>query len=147
MLEQVRTTIAVAPDFDPSTSERQIRIMASDYTAAVLLAPAIARFSQAAPHMVFEIQDMGTNPAESLERGFVDLLVTVDFAVSADHPSELLFCDDYVVVGDKGNPAMSQEMTSELYESLGHVTTRFGRKRVPAFDDWYMKRNKQESAY
>lgn len=142
VLEQIRSTIAVKPEFEPASSDRLIRIMASDFTTQVLLAPALALFLDLAPHMRFEIQHMSGSPVESLERGYIDLLVTVDFATSSDHPSTLMFQDDYVVVGDKNNPAMAQEMTSELYLSLGHVTTRFGRSRIPAFDDWYMRRKK-----
>lgn len=144
VLEQIRTTIAVAPEFDPLTCDRTIRFMASDYTTEVLLAPALQKFATTAPQMRFEIQHMSTSPVEALERGFVDLLVTVDFATSSDHPSELMFQDDYVVVGDRDNPAMAQEMTSELYLSLPHVTVRFGQQRIPAFDDWYMRRKKQQ---
>jgi len=144
VLEQIRTTIAVAPTFDPLTSERQMRFMASDYTTEVLLAPALERFQRSAPNMHFEIQGMSNGPVEDLERGFIDLLVTVDFATSADHPSELMFTDDYVVVGDAENPEMAKPMTSEHYLSQGHVTVRFGRTRIPAFDDWYMRRKKQQ---
>lgn len=144
VLEQIRNTIAVKPEFDPATSDRVVRFMASDYTTEVLLAPALARFAQLAPDMRFEIQHMSGSPGEAIDRGYVDLLVTVDFATSTDHPSELMFKDDYVVVGDKDNPAMAQPMTSELYLSLGHVTVRFGQSRIPAFDDWYMRRKKQQ---
>ena len=144
VLEQIRQTIAITPEFDPSTSDRLIRIMASDYTSEVLLAPAFARLAKLAPQMRFEIQDIRNPPVEALERGYVDLLVTVDYGTSSDHPSELMFQDDYVVVGDKANPAMAREMTSEVYLSLGHVTTRFGQARTPAFDDWYMRRKKQQ---
>ncbi|MEL1251049.1 LysR family transcriptional regulator [Aurantiacibacter gilvus] len=144
VLEQIRLTIAVSPEFDPATSDRMVRFMASDYITEVLLAPAFERIVDLAPEMRFEIQHMSNAPVESLERGFVDLLVTVDFATSSDHPSELMFEDDYVVVGDKGNPAFDQEMTSELYLSLPHVTVRFGKHRIPAFDDWYMRRKKQQ---
>lgn len=80
----------------------------------------------------------------NLERGYVDLLVTVDFAISSDHPSELMFQDDYVVAGDRDNPAMAQPMTLEHCLSLGHVTVRFTRSRIPAFDDWFMRRKKQQ---
>lgn len=144
VLEQIRTTIAVSPEFDPATSDRTIRFMASDYTTEVLLAPAMERMQDLAPEMRFEILHMASAPVEALERGYIDLLVTVDFATSSDHPSELMFQDDYVVVGDKNNPAMHQEMTSEVYLSLGHVTVRFNRSRIPAFDDWYMRRKKQQ---
>ncbi len=144
VLEQIRSTIAIAPPFDPATADRQIRIMASDYTTQVLLAEALAQLERDAPNMRFEIQPMSTNPIEAVERGYIDLLVTIDFAVSADHPSQFLFEDDYVVVGDAENPALKGEMTRERYFELGHVTARFGRAQMPAFEEWFTRRQKQQ---
>lgn len=144
VLEQIRSTIAIAPPFDPATTDRQVRIMASDYTTQVLLAEVLVQLQHEAPNMRFEIQPMSMNPIESIERGFIDLLMTIDFAVSADHPSQILFEDDYVVVGDAANPAMQGEMTRERYFELGHVTARFGRAQMPAFDEWFTRRQKQQ---
>ena len=144
VLEQIRTTISIAPPFDPLTADRQVRIMASDYTTQVLLAEALAELERDAPNMRFEIQPMSTNPIEAVERSYVDLLITIDFAVSADHPSQVLFEDDYVVIGDAANPALQGEMTRELFFELGHVTARFGRAQMPAFDEWFTRRQKQQ---
>jgi LysR family nod box-dependent transcriptional activator len=144
VLEQIRTTIAIAPEFDPASADRLVRIMASDYSTQVLLAGALAMLEAEAPHLRFEIQPMGDNPGEALERGQIDLLLTIDYAISADHPSQLLFEDDYVVVGDAGNPALQGEMTREKYFALGHVTARFGKSRTPAFDDWFVRRQKTQ---
>jgi len=144
VLEQIRTTIAIAPEFDPATNDRQVRIMASDYSTQVLLAGAFAILEAEAPHMRFEIQPMGSNPVEMLERSQIDLLLTIDYAISADHPSQFLFEDDYVVVGDAANPAMQGDMTREKYFALGHVTARFGTSRTPAFDDWFVRRQKTQ---
>jgi len=144
VLEQIRSTIAIAPPFDPATSDRQVRIMASDYTTQVLLAEVFAQLEQDAPNMRFEVQSMSTNPIEAVERGYIDLLVTIDFAVSADHPSLVLFEDDYVVVGDAQNPALQGDMTRERYFELGHVTARFGRAELPAFEEWFTRRQKQQ---
>lgn len=144
VLEQIRSTIAIAPPFDPVTADRQIRIMASDYTTQVLLAEALAQLEHDAPNMRFEIQPMSTNPVEAVERGYIDLLVTIDFAVSADHPSQFLFEDDYVVVGDAANSAMQGEMTRERYFELGHVAARFGRAQMPAFEEWFTRRQKHQ---
>ncbi|MEY4761827.1 MAG: hypothetical protein RLZZ200_1683 [Pseudomonadota bacterium] len=143
VLEQIRSTIAVSPPFDPATSDRVISIMASDYMTEVLLTTALRDISRTAPHMRFEISTM-SDAIESLERGGVDILLTIDYALSPDHPSQVLFDDDYVVVGWKGSPVMKGEMTRERYFSLGHVTTRFGKSRVPAFDDWFMRRQSQQ---
>ena len=144
VLEQIRTTIAIAPEFDPATNDRQVRIMASDYSTQVLLAGAFAMLVAEAPNMRFEIQPMGSNPVEMLERSQIDLLLTIDYAISSDHPSQFLFEDDYVVVGDGANPAMQGEMTREKYFALGHVTARFGKSRTPAFDDWFVRRQKTQ---
>jgi len=144
VLEQIRTTVAIAPEFDPATADRQVRIMASDYSTQVLLAGVLATLEQEAPHMRFEIQPMGDNPIEVLERGLIDLLLTIDYAISADHPSQVLFDDDYVVVGDAANPDLQGEITRERYFALGHVTARFGKSRTPAFDDWFVRRQKTQ---
>lgn len=144
VLEQIRSTIAVPPPFDPATSDRTIRIMASDYITEVLLAAATTDLQQQAPGMRFEIQSLTEVLLDSLERGAIDLLITIDYAISADHPSQILFEDDYVVVGWNGNPAMAGQMTKELYFELGHVTARFGRARVSAFEDWFVRRQKRQ---
>lgn len=144
VLEQIRTTVAVAPPFDPATADRVIRLMASDYSTEVLLAKVMADLAIEAPTIRFEIHPMHDSPIEAIERGYIDLLLTIDYAISSDHPSQLLFEDDYVVVGDRENPAMAQPMTRELYFALGHVTARFGKARVPAFEDWFVRRQKQQ---
>jgi LysR family transcriptional regulator, nod-box dependent transcriptional activator len=144
VLEQVRTTIAVSPPFDPATSDRKIRLMASDYLTEVLLASALSDLLAAAPSMQFEIAPMADALNDALERGSVDILITIDYAISADHPSQILFEDDYVVVGWSENPAMAQKMTKDLYFSLGHVTARFGQARTPVFEDWFVRRQSQQ---
>ncbi|MCY1673078.1 LysR family transcriptional regulator [Novosphingobium sp. SL115] len=144
VLEQIRTTVSVAPPFDPATADRVVRIMASDYSTEVLLAGALVDLEKTAPNMRFEIQPMHDTPIEAIERGYIDLLLTIDYAISSDHPSQLLFEDDYVVVGDRNNPALAEPMTRDLYFSLGHVSARFGKARVPAFEDWFVRRQKQQ---
>ena len=138
VLEQIRATIAVAPAFDPATSDRTITVMASDYATAVLLAPAMQAFTVSAPSMRFVITPLSEMLVESLERGTMDLLVTIDYAIAPDHPSLPLFDDDYVLVGWDGSALLKQPMTLDLYLALEHVTARFGRTRVPAFEDWYV---------
>lgn len=143
VLEQIRTTISVMPPFDPATSDRTIRVMASDYVTDVSLAATLNELQSEAPNMRFHIVPMSEQLLESLERGFVDIIITIDYAISTDHPRQILFEDDYVVVGWKGNPAMQQPMTRELYFDLGHISARFGRAQLFAFEDWFVRRQKQ----
>ncbi len=144
VLDQIHRTIAVTPLFDPATSDRAIRIMASDYVTEVLLTALARDLETSAPHMRIEVSPMSDGPVEALERGQVDLLCTVDFAISADHPSQILFEDDYVVIGWNENPAMSKPMTKELYFELNHVSARLGKGHLPAFEDWFVRRQKQQ---
>lgn len=144
VLTQIRTTIAVAPTFDPENCDRQIRIMASDYTTQIVLEPAICEMSVKAPNMRFEIQAMNEAPVEALEHNLIDLLIWLEHEVSPDHPSEILFDDDYVVVGCAKNPALQGSLSKETYMSLGHVTTRFGKAKAPAFEDWFFRRRKEQ---
>lgn len=143
VLDQIRSTITVAQPFDPASADRQVRIMASDYTTQVLLADALAGFAGIAPGLRFELQPMGRKPVEAMDRGFADLLITIDFAVSPDHPSRFLFEDDYVVVGCRSNRALSRPLTPDAYFDLGHVTARLGRGHMPAFDEWFTRRQRQ----
>lgn len=139
VLQQVRNTIAVAPEFDPATSDRTISIMASDYATEVLLSEALRQFATTAPGMCFEIKPLNDQLVETLERGGMDILITIDCALSQEHPRELLFSDDYVVLAWDENSAVIAGIDAELYFRLGHVTTRFGAGRVPAFEDWFMR--------
>lgn len=143
VLEQIRTTITVAPEFDPATSDRQIRLMASDYLTDVLLADVLRDLEKSAPNMRVDILPLHDAPHEAIERQQADLLASVDYALSPDHPSRILFEDDHVVIGWNENPAMHEEITRQRYFELGHVVARFGKTRVPAFEDSFMRRMKQ----
>jgi LysR family transcriptional regulator, nod-box dependent transcriptional activator len=143
VLDQIKETIAHKPQFDPATSDRAIRIMASDYISEVLLSRLMRDLATRAPNLRLEIAPMSDGPVEALERGVVDILLTVDFAISADHPSHILFEDDYVVIACQDNPHLTGPLTRDLYFELGHVTARFGKNHTPAFEDWFVRRQKQ----
>lgn len=139
ILKLVKTTIATKPDFVPGQSERQITIMASDYVGEVLLARAMPHFARVAPGMTFSIQPIDDRPLQMLEQGSIDLLLTLDVSFSREHPSQTLFSDDYVVIGCQDNALLAQDLSEDLYYSLGHVTTQFGSSRMPAFEEWCLR--------
>ena len=144
VLQQIRATISVAPEFDPSTSDRTISIMASDYVTQVILAHVLRVLEQDAPNMRFELLALNDNIVEVFERGLTDLLITLDHSTADKHPKQTLFYEDFVVVGWEGNPHLKDELDLETYLSLGHIVTKFGRTRMPSFEDWYLKRSEHE---
>jgi LysR family transcriptional regulator, nod-box dependent transcriptional activator len=128
VLEQIRETIIVTEPFEPETSDRTLSIMATDYIVEILLRPAIIAFATEAPGIRFELVPIIEHPVEALQRGHADLLIGIDNVISTEHPSELLFSEDFVIAGWCDNPALARPMTRETYEQLGHVAVRFGQQ-------------------
>lgn len=139
IMEGIRTTIDRAQPFDPRESDRVLKIMASDYAIAVLLHELMCQLPAEAPGMRFEIWPLGDGVIEELQRGRLDLSVAIDTAISTEHPHQQLWEDDFVVVGWAENPLLHEPMTKALYESLSHVTVRFGWERVPSFEEWALR--------
>jgi len=144
VLAQIQSTIAVTPEFDPATSDRSIGIMCTDYVTHAVVADAIKEFGRCAPNMSFELLAMTDYMLEVFERGLTDIMITIDHSCAAKHPKEHLFDDSYVVMGWEENPHLKDDLSIETYLSLSHVVTRFGRTRVPSFEDWYLRYCKYE---
>lgn len=139
VLDQIDSTIAMSQPFDPTHSDRTVSLLASDYVVEVLLKPAFLSLLEEAPGMQIEILPLVEDVVEELQRGRADLLITIDTAISTELPSLELFQDDYVVAMWSGNLLVGPAITKEQYQQLGHVVTRFGRQRMPSFEEWALK--------
>ncbi|MFV3126941.1 LysR family transcriptional regulator [Niveispirillum sp. KHB5.9] len=140
ILMQIQSTIETKPSFDPATATRTIRMHASDYVTEVLLARVIREARRLAPGIKVEIDGMDDLVLERLSRGQVDFLVTPDNFTHPDHPKEMLFTDTHVVVTWKDNTKLGDTISFEQYMEMGHVLVRFGMKRAPSFDQWFLDR-------
>ena len=127
VLEQIRETILVAEPFDPKTSDRTLAIMATDYIVEILLRPAVIACAIEAPGITFELVPIVEHPVEALLRGRADLLIGIDNVVSTEHPTALLYTEDFVIAGWRDNPMLAGAMTLQTYEQLGHIAVRFGQ--------------------
>ena len=128
VLDQIRETIIPAEPFDPATSDRTLTIMATDYIAEILLRPLIVACASEAPGICFELVPIVESPVEALQRGRADILIGIDNVVSTEHPSELLYTEDFVIAGWQDNALLAGPMTLEKYGGLGHVSVRFGQQ-------------------
>jgi LysR family nod box-dependent transcriptional activator len=126
--------------FDPATSTRSFRIMASDYVSLVALRHGLARVAAAAPGMNFDILPAGDAPARELERGEIDLLIMPDRYVSQEHPFESYFSDSYVCILDPALVDSVSDFKFETYLSLPHAVVRFSQGRQLTFEDWFLER-------
>jgi DNA-binding transcriptional LysR family regulator len=140
ILIKIRSTVETRPGFDPATSTRRFSLMMSDFCATVLMLDATQRAEKLAPHITFEIVSNNVEePAGFLDRADIDVLVMLDHLLSASHPREVLFKDDYVCIAWTGNHALGDTLTLEQYLDVGHVTCQFNRGRTPMSDEWFLQ--------
>lgn len=132
-LQTLRGVIASATQFDPTTSDRHFHIVASDYATAVLVSPLISRLQAVAPNLRFDVRLPEPTTILALNQGKLDLLLTPEGFVSAEHPKELLFTERHVVVGCSSNPLLHTPLTLEGFYAAGHIAVMIDGR--PSFID------------
>jgi len=142
VLLQIKTTITTTPEFEPFDSDRHFTIVMSDYSLTTVMAGALQKISELAPNLTFEISPIGDRPISQLESREIDLLITIDQAVSDAHPKAPLFSDDYVVVAWDKNPLISGAVDKDTYTRLGHVSVQFGKARLPTMEEYFLQTQK-----
>jgi LysR family nod box-dependent transcriptional activator len=121
ILVRVDLTVSATPLFDPSQSDREFRICASDYTQ-LTLGPhlfALARAQSGGIRISFLQQAAESVP--QLERGEVDLLIIPTSFGSPGHPQELLFEDDFCCVVWQDSRLAQGRLTLARYMDAAHV--------------------------
>lgn len=132
----IRSRITTPKQFDPATAERQFAIVASDYAFDVFLADTIVKASRIAPGVSFELISTGRAALDRLERGEIDLLITISDFLLDSHPRQPLFEDEHAVVCWAGSKHAAG-ITEESFFEAGHVVAMFGPERHPAFTETY----------
>jgi DNA-binding transcriptional LysR family regulator len=138
-LLHVQQTVEIRPQFDPATSKRNFKIKMSDFVSTVLMPPALKRLQSEAPGVTFELLANDDEPWESLSRGEIDFLVLPQKFIHPDHPSQVLFEEEYVCVCWAGNTSVGDSITLDQCLALGHVVTRLGTLRPPTVDAWFFE--------
>jgi LysR family transcriptional regulator, nod-box dependent transcriptional activator len=138
-LLHVQQTVEIRPQFDPATSKRNFRIMMSDFVSTVVMPLALKRLQSEAPGVTFHFLANDDEPWEALSRGEIDFLVLPQKFIHPDHPSRVLFEEEYVCVCWAGNTAVGDSITLEQCLELGHVVTRLGTLRPPTVDAWFFE--------
>lgn len=132
----IRARITTPMVFDPTTAERKFFLHASDFAYDVLVADVIRDAARLAPGVRFEIFTPDRLMMDRLERGEVDLVMTLGSYLPNTHPKRLLFTDEHAVVCWSGG-SYAAGLTRESYLAAGHVVAAFGPDRLPAFTEAY----------
>jgi DNA-binding transcriptional LysR family regulator len=134
-LAQVDGIISMSSEFVPAQSERQFRVMASDYIVTILLSRAVAAMRTVAPGVRFDIHQPSDRVNKEFERGEFDLLLLPEDRAAPEHPAELLLEEPHVVVGWDQNPVFDGGLTAADFFACSHVSVALGATRAAGFAD------------
>ena len=134
-LVQIQAISSRRPNFDPTKSDRNITLEASDYVTTVLLPRFVESAAGHAPRMHFGLRLMEELYAENLERGTVDMLIVPEAIKCEGHPSEPLFSDTFACVVWSENAQIKDRISLDQYLDMGHVITEWGGGRLAALDE------------
>lgn len=136
-LAETDAMIGVAQGFDPATSRRTFRVIASDYSTIVLLVPlARSLYEEAAGVRIDIIPPTTTGLATtSLEDGSVDIVIGPEPYGLNEHPFDPLFEDRNVIAGCSTNPIFDKPFSLEGIAGARFATSTFGPDRKPSYGD------------
>lgn len=133
-LNFIRAKITTPVAFDPATAERQFSIVTSDYAYAVLVADVLREAAHLAPGLTFEISPTDRQAIERLDRGEIDLFLTISTHMMEGHPKRPLYEDEHAVVAwTEGRHG--KDVSAEAFLEAGHAIAYFGPEKHPAFTE------------
>lgn len=133
ILADVDAFVSTPARFDPATSNRVFRVMASDFILSVALGDLLPAIEVIAPQVSFVIIPTSEHANAMLEAGEVDLLITPETYLSDRHPSVALFEERHVVAGWSESPAMQRNLTAGDLETASFITVQIGRSHNSSF--------------
>jgi DNA-binding transcriptional LysR family regulator len=139
LLLQAQIVVDRTPEFIPEKSKRRIRIILSDYIETVLLSRVAQRLEREAPLVRLDLMPLFDSAYKLLEQGKAEFLIVPESELSALHPSEILFEDEYVCVLWVENPLVGKTISLDQYLGMGHVGICFGEQRYKSWDEVYLR--------
>ncbi|MEH3108365.1 MAG: LysR family transcriptional regulator [Sphingomonas fennica] len=120
LLVDLRALVMVRPSFEAPTATRHFRITISQYAAAMLLEPLLARIAADAPGITIECRPTSGDVNE-FERGEIDLLVVPWDVLHAGHPRQMLFADEWQCAACAHHPDSPAVLDAAAYRTARHV--------------------------
>jgi DNA-binding transcriptional LysR family regulator len=140
MLAELDALLASSASFDPATTQRTFRMVASDYITASVVGSLTRRLAAMAPRVRLEIMLPCEEAAQLVMEGQADLIITPEDFLDPDQPAELLCEERQVVLAWNENRALASGLSTQDFQRLGHVAVHVGTSRVPSFADRHLER-------
>lgn len=135
-LQELEGILAKSPNFDPANSQRQFRIVTSDYVQASIIVPLTRQLAREAPGIVIVCELPHTSTTKHLDEGQIDLMISPEYVLSGDHPAYELYREPQVLIGAAENPVLAKGYITEAeFEAAGHVAVVLGEQRVTSYAD------------
>ncbi len=138
LLRQAEGIMHRNPAFVPAESNREFRVIMSDYVATILMSRALPLIEEQAPNVTIQII-IGTR-YDALDRGEADLVILPEQYLAPGHPTEDLFTDEFACLVWQGNAEIRRGLTAKNYLRLGHVAVKFGEHYdQPGFEHRFLE--------
>lgn len=119
-LSKLESAIQPQTEFDPKTSERTFRIMASDYAESTLLLEVIRQLNQQAPGITLDVITPSDVTFHDVEHGKVDMAINRFEELPLSFHQKVLWYDTFSCVVNKLNPVV-KDFTLDKYLSAQHI--------------------------
>jgi DNA-binding transcriptional LysR family regulator len=121
-IEQIEAALNLGAGFDPAKSEEIFTAGMAEYAEVALVGRLAVAFARHAAKATLRLTPLtGTEAAERLDRGAIDVAVAHLGAMPARFHSIVLLRDPFVLVARRGHPCATAPLSVEAYAALDHV--------------------------
>lgn len=121
ILVRIDSSVIKKVGFDPENSGHVFKIFVSDFSLATLIPHFLSIISAMNYSVKFEFRPQSSEPAKTLERGEADLLIIPADYCSPEHPSEIIFEEEFVCIASNHHPRISDSLTVDQFSQESHV--------------------------
>jgi len=121
-IEHIEAALNLGAGFDPAKSTGIFTAGMAEYAEVALVGRLATSFARQAPRATLRLTPVtGTEAAEQLDRGAIDVAVARLGALPTHLDSIVLLRDPFVLVAHRSHPIAAQVLSIEAYAALDHL--------------------------
>jgi LysR family nod box-dependent transcriptional activator len=139
VLMRIDTSIATQPVFTAATSDREFRILVSDYSLMTYIPHVVELAQRESDSVRFRLLAQVEAPQRKLERGEADVLVFPRNYCLPEHPADRLWEEQFVCLAWNGSKHAGKPLSLQDYLDAGHISMQPSIS-VPSVESAYLTR-------
>lgn len=121
-LENLQAALQTQVSNDLQRTRRRIRLVMSDYSESLILAPLARTIADQAPNLQIRVQPVdGLELRNAFQEGVVDMAVGALSSLNDQCRYQTLFMEDFACVVRQNHPTIGETLTLEAFSKAGHV--------------------------